>query len=227
LQHHFYLKKQFCILFLSGFIGTAIFSQQTKVSLASDASILRSFKKEQQYWAIGQTVSLHFNFTPKEGAYAWLSYYSNGNFSNALTATAKTPATAPQAVNYNNKAQLRFKHISLGWKKYLKGDCTSEKGWNLYGYAGFGLMLGAVTNIHSAGIDTAIYVVPVLSGKANYKRLTADLGLGAEIPIGADVFFYTEARALVPTSDYPSKYLFINKKAPFTAAFNLGIRILL
>ena len=200
--------------------------QPARFSLATDASLLRSFKKDQRYWAIGQTILFHFHFTPKDGAYAWFSYYSNGKFSNTVNATAKSGTTVPQSVSYMNKAGLVSKHISLGWRRYLKGSFDAEKNWTLYGYAGFGLMLGRVVNAHSVSIDTSIYNVPVLNGKANFKRLTLDLGLGADFPVGADIYLYVEGRALVPTTDYPSQYLFVNKNAPFTATVNAGFRIL-
>jgi hypothetical protein len=212
------------ILFVLSF--TTALSQRPQFSLATDVSLLRSFKKEQRYWAVGQTVHFHFHLTPKDGIYAWIAYYSDGKFRNALTASAKSPATTPSQINYQNRAQLRFKHVSLGWKHYLKGTPSSEKHYNLYGYAGFGLMIGRIINTHSPVIDTAVYIVPVFSGKANFKRLTFDLGLGVEVPVGGDIYLYFEGRALVPTTDYPSKYLFVNKDAPFTGVANLGLRIL-
>ncbi|MES1215062.1 MAG: hypothetical protein ABUT20_06075 [Bacteroidota bacterium] len=202
------------------------FAQRPSFSIATDLGLQRSFKKEQQYWAVGQTVQTHLHFTPKDGAYVWISYYSNGKFKNDIDATAKSIATSPQQVNYVNNAEMRFKHFSVGWKHYLKGSSNAEEGWNLYGYAGFGLMLGRVINTHSVSIDTTLYNVPVRSGKANFKRLTLDLGLGWEAPLGGDVFFYTEGRLWVPTTDYPSRYIFVNKNAPFVASINLGIRIL-
>jgi len=220
------LKKQFIILLFFVFISSIVSSQTINFSLATDVSILRSFKKDQRYWSIGQTVHFHFHFTPRDGAYAWVSYYSNGKFSNNINATAKSAITVPQQVSYTNKAQLLFKHISMGWKRYLKGSFDAEKYWNLYGYTGFGLMLGHVVNTHSVNVDTSIYTVPVLPGKANFKRLTLDIGLGLEFPVGGDIFLYIEGRALVPTTDYPSQYLFINKHAPFTGAANGGLRIL-
>ena len=202
------------------------FSQRAQFSLATDVSILHSFKKEQRYWSIGQTVCFHFHLTPRDGAYAWIAYYSNGKFGNTINATAKSTTTVPQSVSYRNRSELLFKHVSLGWKRYLKGNFDAEKNWNLYTYAGFGLMLGHVVNAHSVNIDTSVYTVPVLSGRANFKRLTLDIGLGAEFPVGADIYLYFEGRALVPTTDYPSQYLFINKHAPFTGAVNAGLRIL-
>jgi hypothetical protein len=87
-------------------------------------------------------------------------------------------------------------------------------------------MLGRVINTYSVSIDTTLYNVPVRSGKANFKRLTLDLGLGWETPLGGDVYFYTEGRAWIPTTDYPSKYIFVNKNAPFVASLNFGVRIL-
>ena len=202
------------------------FSQQPKLSISNDLGLQHSFKKEQRYWAGGHTIHLHLHFTPKEGAYSWISYYSVGKFSNDIMASAKLPATSPQQINYVNKAEMRFKQFSLGWKHYLKGAFNSEDKWNLYGYAGFGLMLGRVVNNHSLTIDTSLYNVPVRSGKANFKRLTLDLGLGWEVPLSSDIFFYNEARVWIPTTDYPSNYLLVNKNAPLVASLNFGIRIL-
>lgn len=166
------------------------------------------------------------HFAPKDAAYAWISYYTNGKFSNDVIATAKSPATNPQQVNYVNNAVMRFKQISIGWKKYLKGTYNAEEGWNLYGYAGFGLIMGRVENTHSVVIDTLDYVVPVRTGKANFKRLTMDLGLGWEVPLGVDVFFYSEGRVWIPTTDFPSKFIFVNDNAPLVGMINAGIRIL-
>jgi len=219
----FYAKK--IATLLAGLLIAGTVFSQTKLSLATDLSVQHSLKKGQQYWAVGQTVHLHFHFTPKDGAYAWISYFSDGKFHNTLTATGKSPFTIPQQIVYQNNAEMRFKHISLGWKRYLKGGPASET-WNLYGNAGFGLLLGRVINTHDPVIDTAAYIVPVLSGKANFKRLTFDLGLGFEMHIGGDIYIYLEGRALIPASDYPSRYLFVNNSAPFMATANAGIRIL-
>ena len=218
------LKKIWASLVAVFFFAFSI--AQTQFSIATDLGLQRSFKKGQQYWAAGHTIQAQFHFTPKDGAYAWISYYTNGKFSNNVTATAKSATTIPQQINYVNNALMRFKQISIGWKKYLKGTCDAEEGWNLYGYAGFGLLLGRVENTHSVPIDTFVYKVPVRVGKANFKRLTLDLGLGWEVPIGADVFFYAEGRAWIPTTDYPSKFIFVNDNAPLVGMINAGIRVL-
>jgi hypothetical protein len=183
------LKKQITILLTFYlYCGIAI-AQKPQFSLSTDASLLHSFKKGQRYWALGQTITVHCNFTSKEGLYVWFSYYSNGKFTNQLTAYAKDTATMPQRLSYSNDAKLRFSHVSIGWKHYLKGAYNAEEKWNLYGYAGFGLLFGVAENIHSVSIDTAAYLLPVLRGKGNFKRLTLDLGLGYELPVGGDVFF--------------------------------------
>jgi hypothetical protein len=219
------LGKRFIISFFFTSITGVVFGQ-TQFSIATDLGLQHSFKKEQRYWAGGHTVQVQLHFTAKDGAYAWISYYSNGNFSNNVTATAKSIATLPQQINYVNKAVMRFKQFSIGWKRYLKGNAYAEEGWNLYGYAGFGIILGRVDNTHSVSLDTAVYNVPVRVGKANFKRLTLDLGLGWELPLGADVFLYAEGRAWVPTTDYPSKYIFVNDNAPLVGMANVGLRIL-
>jgi hypothetical protein len=227
LQSHFHLRKQLIISsFFIFFFAVTAMAQRPQFSLATDLGLQHSFKKGQRFWAIGQTIHTHFNFTPKDGAYSWISYYSNGNFSNDVTATAKLPATVPQQVNYINSAQMRFKQFSLGWKHYFKGAYNAETSWNLYGYAGFGILFGRVINTQSVIIDTVIYHLPVLSGTGNFSRLTADLGLGWELPLGGDVYFYNEARLWIPASDYPSKYVFVNKDAPWVGSLNFGFRII-
>ena len=216
-----------------GYIGILLFTMfvgishaQTKFSLATDFSLQRSFKEQQKYWAVGQTVYGHFHLTKKDGIYASVAYFSNGRFRNQLTATAKDPGTLPQEQPYTNRSKMNFKQVSFGWRHYITGAYDLERSVSLYGITGLGLMLGRVENSHSVAIDTADYNVPVLSGKANFKRLTLDLGLGLEIPVGADIFFYTEAKTYIPVTYYPSTYIFASKYAPLTASIGLGFRIL-
>ena len=220
------MGKPIIISFLFILSASVAASQPIRFSFATDLGLQHSFKKTQQYTAIGHTVHGHFHFTPKQGVYVSFVYFSAGRFTNELVATAKSPLTLPQQIDYQNRAEMRFKQFSIGWKQYLKGGYNIEEGWSIYGVAGFGLMLGRVTNTHSVYIDTTQYNLPVESGKTNFKRLTLDLTAGWETPIGADIFFYTEARAFVPTTDYPSKHLFVNDNAPFAAAIVAGIRII-
>ncbi len=226
MQSIFILKKRIIILVLFIFFFTEAFSQYPQVSMATDLGVQRSFKKDQKYWSIGQTINAIFHLTPKDGIYVWFAYYSNGNFKNKLSATAKSPLTLPQQVGYVNSAGLRMKHFSAGWRKYLKGTAEAENGWNIYGYTGLGIFMGRIENSHSVSIDTADYIVPVLSGTANFKRLTLDLGLGWELPLSGGFSVYAEARTWIPTTDYPSKYIFINDNAPVVGMLNVGLRIL-
>ena len=218
------LNKRITITCFFALFITGAFSQQ--FSLATDLSIQRNFKKQQSYWAFGHTTQTLFHLTPKDGIYLWFVYYSNGKFKNNLTADAKSPLTTPQQVNYTNSARMRLKQFSIGWRKYIIGTPDAEKHWNLYGFAGFGLMFGKVQNTHSVVIDTALYNVPVRSGEGDFKRLTMDVGLGWEMPLGGDLFFYTEGKVWIPTTNYPSKYIFINNNAPFVATFGAGVRVL-
>lgn len=206
--------------------GTASLHAQPGFSVTTDVGIQRNFKEGQQFFAFGQTVQAQFHITKKDAVYFWVAYYSNGKFSNQVKATAKLPTTNPQEITYRNKAKMQFEHFSTGYKKYFKGSYDIESGWNLYGYAGFGIIFGRVENTQSANIDTALYINPVKPGEGDFKRLTLDLGMGWEIPLGGDFYFYTEGRTWIPTSDYPSKYLFVNDNAPLVAMINAGIRIL-
>jgi hypothetical protein len=216
-----FITTVFLFVLLSGFA----FSQQMRLSLASDVSVQRSLKKDQQYWAVGQTIGAQLNFSPKDGVYVWFIYYSNGNVSNDVAATAKSPATLPPQIAYTSKGVIKYRQLSIGWKHYLKEDFASEK-WNLYGLVGFGLVLGSAQSTSSVPVDTSLYDMPVLTGKGHFKRLTYDLGLGFEQPIGGDIFLYSEIKTFIPATDYPSKYLYVNEDAPLTACVNVGLRIL-
>ncbi|HEX5651703.1 MAG TPA: hypothetical protein VFX58_01435 [Chitinophagaceae bacterium] len=201
-------------------------AQPPQFSIATDLDLQRNFSSGQSYWAFGHTIQGQFHLAMKDAVYVWLSYYTNGKFRNEVVATAKSPLTSPQQLRYTNQAKMGTRQFSIGWKKWLKGVYNAESSWNLYSYAGFGLLFGNVVNTHSIPIDTMDYLVPVRSGEGKFKRLTADLGLGIEIPLGAEIYLYTEARTWLPVSDYPSKYLFKNENAPVYGFFNAGIRIL-
>ncbi len=225
LQEYSRLNKKITITFFFALFSATAFTQLL-FSVATDIGLQRNFKKEQQYWAFAHNTQLLFHITPKNGVYAGFAYHTPGHYKNDLTATAKSVLTIPQNISYTNKAKMRLKQFSMGWRKYLKGTPDAEKTWNVYAFGGFGLLLGRVENEHSVDIDTAGYNVPVRTGKANFKRLTVDLGAGYEVPIGADFFLYTEGRAWIPTTNYPSEFIFVNKNAPFTGMVSLGLRLL-
>ena len=222
------MKKNSTILLLTICAFSQIVFSQTRVSIETAVSFQRSFKKDQRFWAFGQDVIINWHFTPRSGAYASVSYYSNGNFKNHLSATAKSSATSPQEIFFINKAKLRLEQISFGWKHYFIGTNDAETGWNVYSITGFGLIFGKATNNYSATIDTSLYNAPQrpVDGSGHFKRLTLDLGLGWEIPLGGDIYFYSEGKVWIPTTEYPSKYLFVNNNAPLTAMGSAGLRIL-
>lgn len=200
---------------------------QKPVSISTDLSFLRSLSKNQDFTVIGQTVKGEYHFTQKETGYAWVSYYSPGTYTNTLEATAKDPATTPASISYNVKSRLRFRQVSLGWKHFFIGGIDSEKSWNLYGSAGFGLMAAKVENLYDPVVDTALYNVAqrAIAGTGDFKRLTFDLGLGAEAALASTVFLYAELRTWLPASTNPSPYMY-NDNAPRVAILSGGIRIL-
>jgi len=199
---------------------------QSGFSIVTDLTGQHNFKKGQEYTSIGQTLQALFHITAKDGIFISFSYYSNGHFKNDLVATARSGNTVPSQIRYVNSAKMRLKELSLGWRKYLVGNAETETGYNFYVYAGFGLELGRVINTHSVNIDTALYSLPVLPGTANFKRLTIDPGVGIEHYLLADFSAYAEFRAWIPTTDYPSKYIFVTDKAPFVGMLCVGLRII-
>lgn len=219
-------RSRIIFVFVLLSVSAVATAQLQGFSIASDLNMMRSLKKDQRFLVIGPTTSFHFHFNTKEAGFAQFTFYIPGKFENILTATAKNPSTTPPQINYTNKASMRIRHFAVGYKKYLKGGFDIEKGWSLYGAAGLGILFGSVTNTHSTTIDTAAYHLPVLAGDGVFKRLTADLSAGWEQPLLGDIFLYAEGKISIPTTDYPSQFLFVNDKAPFTVAAAVGLRIL-
>lgn len=187
---------------------------------------MRNFSPKQKFWALGQTVQFNFHFTKRETAYAWLTYYTAGKFKNNFVATAKSGSTNPQTIPFRAAAKWRNNEVSLGWKHYFKGDFDAETGWGFYGTAGFGLMFTKVENVFTPGIDTSLYFTPLRMGNDEFKRLTIDLGMGVELPLGGDFFLYSDVRTWIPTSNYPSPSLHNNKNVPLPFMIAVGLRVL-
>jgi hypothetical protein len=222
------LKKNKTILFVVAVVFSPILFAQTRFSFATNASLQKNFKKDQRFHAVGQDLIFNWHFTAHIGAYASFSYYSTGKFKNNLSAAAKSPGTLPQQIFFTNNARVSLKQISIGWKHYLVGSSDAETGWNLYGAAGFGIIFGKAVNNYSTAIDTSLYAIPQqpVNGSGHFKRLSLDLALGWELPLGADIYLYSEARMWIPTTDYPSKYLFVNNNAPLAGMITAGLRLL-
>lgn len=177
---------------------------------------------------IGQTVNANFHLTPVNTVIVFVSFYTPGKFKNNLVATAKSPTTLPAQINFVNQSQINFKTISLGYKRFIKGSAIAETSWNLYGYAGFGLLLAKAQNTFSIVPDSSKYNVPEhpVNGGGRFQRLTIDVAIGGEYPMGGDLYLYVEGRTWILTSDYPTKYLLENQNTPIVAMANVGLRIL-
>lgn len=212
------------LLILSG-ISSLLFAQHS--SIATDVSLLRSFTKGSSFWAIGQTVQAQYHFHSKTSAYGSICYYTNGAFKNQLSAIATDSSIGLQQLNYTSKTTLRFRQFSVGFRHYFKGASNSEATWNLYGLAGFGLLLVRATNAYNIPVDTTQYHIPQqsLAGAKNIVRLTADVGLGIETLLGGGIYLYTDLRTWIQTSRFPSPYLY-NNALPRVAILSGGIRIL-
>ena len=214
------------VSFLFVLIG---FKSVAQYSVATDASLLRNLSKQQKFWSFGQTVQLNFYPGVKDAVYAWISYYTNGKFSNNFVATAKDSLTNPQEIHYEAHTDMRYRQVSIGWKHYFVGAYNSEHIWNVYGYAGFGLLFGKASNSYNKVVDTTLYnSQQPIEGSSAFRRLTIDVGLGTEFPLGGGVFVYSEVRTWLPSSHYPSEYLYKdNYNIPAILAVNVGLRLLI
>ena len=218
------LKKEFLsVLLLSGLASNA----QIRSSLATDVTLLRNFSPQQKFWAVGQTIRGDFHFSSRETAYAALVYYSPGKFHNFFIATAKSSQTVPSQVAYFVAGEWRMRQVSLGWKHYFKGTFDADQHWNLYGIAGFGLVFSRIVNTFDM-VDSSLYNSPSRprQGQGEFKRLTLDLGIGGEIPLGGNFFAYGEAKTWLHTTNYPSPYLHNTRNVPMPVIIGAGLRIL-
>lgn len=189
--------------------------------------LLRNLSPEQKFFALGQTIKANFHLTQKNAVYAWLSYYGKGRLRFNETAVSKSVLINPQRIDYSIRSTIKYNQFSVGWKRYVKGSFNIEKDWALYGYAGFGLLFGKVENTFDPGIDTMSYKIdPPFPGLGKLTKLTFDAGIGAEYPVIADLYVYSELRTWLAASDYPSGYLRNNKNFPSIIALNIGARIL-
>lgn len=201
---------------------------QVCFSLATDISLLHNFDGRQSFTEIGQTLQGQMHTDNRNTLYALFTYHGNGKFNTGLSATAKSPSTQPQTVFFTNYSEIKLRQLSLGVKRYLKGNYRNLEKYNLYGAAGFGLMIGTASNRFSTPVDTMLYTVQkgILNGSGDFKRMSFDVVAGWEMPLAYEIFVYSETRFHIPTTDYPNKYLLKNNHAPFPGTINLGIRIL-
>lgn len=219
--------KKILLLFILILNLTIAFSQ-VQFSLATDASVLYNFSNQQRFLVFGQTVQANFHFTKKQSAYAWVSYYSPGHFKNTFIASAKSPLTNPSSINYTVEGRWRYRQISLGWKHYFKGSYDEENKWNLFGLAGFGLLFSNAENTLQNPVDTSKYIMQSMPaiGSYQFKRLTLDLGIGIEYPIGSTIYLYGDIRTWVPASSYPSEAFHNKRNVPLPLMANGGLRVL-
>lgn len=214
--------RLFIVYFLL-LLSASAAAQYPRFSLATDIGMVHNFPQRQRFTTFSNTVITDFHLVKKDGIRVSFMLCRTGTFDNLVMATSNG---AQPPLGYTNNSKLRFRQLSVGWKHYLVGEPITEYGWNLFFTAGFGLQMGRVDNSTNPMLDTTGYTPAVKFGTGKFKRLTYDLSLGWEKAFGADFSLYTEARLLIPSTDYPSEYLLINKKAPFAGLICGGLRIL-
>jgi len=209
-----------------GFLISLSVSAQVQFGMATGLSGLRNFSPQQKFWAIGQTLRANAHFSPTQGAYASLDYYTEGKFKNNFIASAKSALTTPQQLAYTATGRLIYRQFSIGLKHYFRGSFNAETDYNIYGLAGFGLLFAQVSNTNSVAIDTTLYQIQVFDGKGNFRKLTFDLGIGGEAPIGGNFFLFADGRTWLPASSNTAPYLHNQKNVPLPFMLSAGMRIL-
>jgi hypothetical protein len=199
-----------------------------EISITTDVSLLHNFSAKEHFWTVGQTLQANIHINTKETFYAWLNYYKPARFHSSYTAIAKNPVPPYFDQAFTVNSEWRFRQISLGWKHYFLGGYNNYTSWNVYGLAGFGLLFNKVQNTYTQAIDTALYTTgnAPQEGTGRARRLTFDLGLGVELPVGGYTFLYADARTWVPASTTPSPYVYGSVNVPFPALVSVGVRIL-
>ena len=213
-----------CLLLSLSLSITLLLPAQPRFGVASGACVLRNFSPQQNFWAFGQTLQTLLHFSPKESAYGSLDYYTEGKYNNIFTASAKSPATSPQELDYIAVGRLSYRQISLGWKHYFKGSYDEHQNISIYGLAGFGFLFAKVRNF--VPIDTVLYNVVPTFGQSKVRKLTFDLGIGVEQSLGGNFFVFADGRMWLPASSHTSPYLSNQKNVPLAGIFSVGLRIL-
>ncbi len=201
-------------------------SAQPRFGLATGLSVLRNFSPQQKFTVVGQTVQAQAHFTPRITGYAWIEYYTAGSYTNRFTATAKSALTTPQQLTYDATASITLRHFSLGLKRYFMGGYRNAVTTNIYGSAGFGFLFGRVSNGFTPAVDTTIYRVSPQLGTGPLRRLTFDLGIGAEYPLNENFFLFADARTWLPASGNSSLFLHNQEVFPSAVMLTGGLRIL-
>jgi hypothetical protein len=219
--------KKVLLFFILNFLLTLSLSAQVEFSLGTGFSGLRNFSPDQKFWAFGQTVRTNFHFSPTQSAYAWLDYYSEGTYRNNFTAITKPPFFTPLQIPFTATGRLTYRHFSLGWKHYFRGSYEAERGVNLYGMAGFGFLFARIRNQFSQDIDLSRYFVPTQpTAGVNFRKLTFDLGIGGELPLGGGFYAVADARTWLPASSKTSPYLHSQRNVPLPVIASIGLRVL-
>ncbi len=218
------MKKTLLFLFL--IFTFNLLPAQENISAATGISLLRNFSPKQTFNAIGHTVQVLVHFTPKQSAYAWVEYYTEGKFKNDFTATAKLALASPQQVVLQATGRLTYRHFSLGWRHYFTGGYADEKRVSIYGLAGFGFLFAKVRNAFATTIDTTQYNIATKAGEGNVHKLTFDIGLGAEKSFGGNIFAFADVRSWLPASSNPSPYLHSQRNVPLPVMIAAGVRVL-
>jgi hypothetical protein len=196
-------------------------------SVNTNVSLTRNFNRQNTYFALGHDVRMEYHFGEKLSGMVSFGYFSNGKYSNRVSAPAILPATSPASITYGVNTKLSMQHLTMGARYFFKGNYKTEQGYNLYGYAGYGILFLQATNTFDSPVDTGRYkALAPYEGSGKINRLTLDLALGVDFAVGPDVFLYGESRAIIPMTDYPSNYVRFNKGYPFPLSLNLGIRVL-
>ncbi|MDQ6610456.1 MAG: hypothetical protein M3Y85_11620 [Bacteroidota bacterium] len=213
-------------LFVIALWSSTIASGQIKFSLVTGVSVLRNFSPQQKFWAIGQTVQGDFHFTAKESAYASLDFYGEGKFRNNFIATAKSTIISPQQLSYTATGHMLGRHISLGWKHYFTGSFKEERATAIYGQAGFGFLFAKLRNSFTIAVDTTLYNARPKEGESKIRKLSFDLGIGAEQPLGGNFYGFAEVNTWLPASSNTSPYLHNQRNVPLPVILSVGVRLL-
>lgn len=219
------MKKPFTLLFLNLILNLCL-SAQENISAATGISLLRNFSPRQKFNALGHTVQVAVHFTAKQSAYAWVEYYTEGKYKNDFTAMAKLALAQPQQVALQATGRLSYRHFSLGWRHYFNGGYAEEKAVSVYGIAGFGFLFAKVRNAFSTDIDTTQYNIATKAGEGTVRKLTFDLGLGAEKLLGGQIYAFADLRYWLPASSNSSPYLHNQRNVPLPFMLSAGVRVL-
>lgn len=217
---------RFLLSFLLFIIAT---SANAQFNIVAFGSSFHNFE-DVGYGHIGAGIRGEYPIQEDIAIYGGFSYYHTAQYDRIGTATAFSPTTLPQTINYDIKNILRFDQFYAGGKKYIYGVHNTLKKAGIFGLylsADLGILTGDFESESATDefINYQLYEVPLREDIiGTFMDFTLNLGVGFEFKTGP-VYLFIEPKGLIKIFQAKTTHNELEFNFPFTFVSSYGIRI--